>query len=133
MASWQQIRQYISESFTVNKDLGESILLQFNVEGQRSQLVMVSHHQLMDGAEDWLVIESPIGPLARVDLQRALVQTDGMTCGGLGVLTGQPDLLAVRHAVPLENLDLNEFQRPLGLVTVMADTFEAAFIGGDQF
>ena len=51
-------------------------------------------------------------------------------CGGIAAMG---DLVTVRHSVPLLNLDINEFERPLGLVTGTADRLEQQFQGGDQF
>jgi hypothetical protein len=35
--------------------------------------------------------------------------------------------------VPLANLDINEFERPLHLITVAADQLEKDLVGGDAF
>jgi hypothetical protein len=41
--------------------------------------------------------------------------------------------LIYRHAVPLANLDVNEFERPLELVTLAADRLEHSISGGDVY
>jgi hypothetical protein len=51
-------------------------------------------------------------------------------CGGIGA-TGE--LVTVRHAAPLVNMDINELERPLLLVTTTADRLERQFQGGDIF
>lgn len=51
-------------------------------------------------------------------------------CGGLAIVN---DFLMVRHTVPLLNLNLNEFERPLLLVTTTADDLEQELVGGDRF
>ncbi len=42
-------------------------------------------------------------------------------------------LLTIRHSVPLLNLNINEFERPLALVTTTADRFERELTGGDRY
>ena len=43
------------------------------------------------------------------------------------------DLVTFRHSLPLANLNINEFESPLALVTTTADRLEQAFTGGDRF
>jgi hypothetical protein len=134
MASWQQLKQYIYEKYTVSQDIEVGVKLEFAGENGRSQLVFVTHQQLMDGNEDWVVVESPVGRIDQVDLPLALSQAGKLVCGGLGVAFVDPELLVLRHAVPLENLDVNEFERPFHLLMGTADEFELHLTGGrDQF
>lgn len=51
-------------------------------------------------------------------------------CGGIGTAG---ELVTVRHAAPLLNLDINELERPLLLVMTTADRLERQFQGGDTF
>ena len=53
-----------------------------------------------------------------------------MVCGGVAVIN---DVVIFRHSVPLANLDVNEFERPLHLVTMAADYLETQVTGLDQF
>jgi len=43
------------------------------------------------------------------------------------------NLVTFRHSVPLLNLNINEFESPLALVTETADLLESTFTGGDRF
>jgi hypothetical protein len=134
MASWQQLKQHIYQNYVISQDIEVGLQLEFDSGSGRTQLVFVTHQRLMDGTEDWITIESPVGKLAEVDLQRALVETGKLVCGGLGAAFGDSEILALRHAVPLENLDVNEFERPFQLVVGTADDLEMMLTGGrDRF
>jgi hypothetical protein len=65
-----------------------------------------------------------------VNLRAAVEATEKIVCGGIGSLG---ELVTVRHSVPLLNLDINEFERPLHPVTTTADRLEQQLQGGDQF
>ena len=41
--------------------------------------------------------------------------------------------VVLRHSLPLENLDINEFVDPLALVAGVADELEEKFTGGDGY
>ena len=43
------------------------------------------------------------------------------------------NLVTFRHSLPLENLNINEIESPLALVTTTADQLERALTGGDRF
>ena len=47
-------------------------------------------------------------------------------------MTHEPRLVGLRHAVPLANLDLNEFNHPLSIVTGSADELEEMLTGRDE-
>lgn len=130
MATWPDLKQYILANYKIAQDIGNGLKLQFGLEGGRSQLVFVTHYSLMDGREDWAVIDSPIGELGKVNLTQAVVAAGDMVCGGVSVLR---ELVTLTHAVPLANLDLNEFERPFSLLITSADRLESILTGRDDF
>jgi hypothetical protein len=130
MASWTELTDYVRANYKIADEQPDLVKMIFNTGGLRSQIVLLAHQVLRDGSEEWVLIESPVGPVAKIDLQSALRQVGQMVCGGAGMVG---DLLTIRHAVPLVNLDINEFERPLHLVTVTADRLEKELIGGDEF
>ena len=75
-------------------------------------------------AQELTVLEAMAAPLnardgySSPDLQRALEKVGGVVCGGAAIAS---EHLLIRHAVPLANLNINEFERPLVLVTTTAD------------
>ena len=105
-----------------------SIHVEFDDE--RSQVIWLSH-EVLDGKEDWVQIASPCGLAAKVDLAALLKEVGHTTVVGGVAIMGEHVVL--RHALPLENLDINEFVDPLTLLAGTVDTLEEQFSGGDAF
>jgi len=126
MATWPELTDYVRSHYKVADEQPQLIKMIFNTEGLRSQVVLLARQSLMQGTEDWVLIESPIGEVSNMDLRLALEKIGQVVCGGAGLVT-------IRHVVPLANLDINEFERPLGLVTTTADRLEKELVGGDEF
>jgi hypothetical protein len=141
MATWNALKAHIHQHWPGGEDTGDRIKLVLGMVDRqpRTQIVFVSH-QRADDSGDWAIIESPIGLLeqspsgayAGIDLMRAAREVGSMLCGGLGCLTHEPRLVALRHAVPLANLDLDEFNHPLFIVTGSADELEEMLTGSDE-
>ena len=130
MASWEDVVGYVKDTYEVEELRDGSITLAFDVGDGRLQNAVVSSVASVDG-DEWLIIESAIGELADINLRSALARISGLLCGGLAMVTDT--LVGLRHAVPIENLDVNEFERPLALVTLSADHLEALLDGRDRF
>jgi hypothetical protein len=130
MATWQDLTNYVRANYKVAEEGAGSMKLIFETGDLRSQVVMLWRVTLDDGAEEWVQIESPFAELGKVDLTRALYEVGQIVCGGLAIVG---DVLTIRHAAPLANLNINEFERPLGLVTNTADRLEHQLSGGDQY
>lgn len=130
MASWKELRDHVAANYKIADERDRMIRLLFDAGNNRSQVVFLWHHALRDGTEDWVQIESPIGDLANVPFIPLMREVDKTLCGGIGA-TG--DIVTYRHSVPLENLDLNEFERPLMLVVMTADRLEHKLVGADRF
>jgi len=130
MADWGDLVSYVRANYKVAEEKDRMIKLLFGVGEGRSQVVLLWHHTLMGGAEDWVQIESPIGKIEEVSLVPLMREVAETVCGGIGA-TG--DFVTYRHSVPLMNLDVNEFERPLQLVVTTADRLENKLVGGDRF
>ena len=131
VATWQDVKDYITSNYEISQDIGRGLKLEFRYAGGRSQMVFVTHFVLENGREDWVIVESPFGEFGKVDLGKALNAVADMVCGGMGLMMGR--YVTLRDAVPLENLDVNELERPLHLVMSSADELEAALTGRDEF
>jgi hypothetical protein len=131
VATWSDVCSYVRSNYSVAEEEEDWVKMIFDVGDLRSQVVFLQRHALLDGSEEWLVIESPFGELGNVDLPRVLSEVGSTVVGGVAMVGGH--VLTVRHAVPLENLNINEFERPLALVTTTADRLERTFVGGDEF
>lgn len=130
MASWSELVSYVRSNYKVADEAPNGIKMIFNTGGLRSQVVFLWRQVLMNGSEEWVQIESPFGGVGSMDLRRALEAVGGKVCGGAAV---DGDLVLLRHSVPLANLDINEFERPLALVTTTADELEKTLVGGDAY
>lgn len=130
MATWEEVQQHIARNYRFEHLSPTSLKMVFQIDEERTQAVVVSLETLMDGAEEWAEISSAVGPLDDVNLKATLREVGGLVCGGLAA---DGNLLVFRHVVPLENLDVNEFERPLRLVVLSADKLEREFGGGDTF
>jgi hypothetical protein len=130
MASWRDFVAFVKSSYDVAQEQPGMVQLLFDLDDGRSQAVYLWRRQLMKGAEEWLVIESPFAEIGSVDMEKALQEAGNLVCGGV-VVVGR--FLTYRHAVPLANLDTNEFKRPLQLVTLAADRLESRLAGSDSY
>jgi hypothetical protein len=104
--------------------------LVFEIGDMRTQVVFLWRQLLLDGTEEWLQIESPVGRVDSMNLRAVLDEVGAMAFGGAAIMDG---VLFIRQAMPLSNLGINEFERPLRLVTSSADALERKFVGGDEF
>jgi len=130
MATWENLAAYVRSNYKIADEQPKVIKLVFETGNLRSQTVLLWRMVLAGGAEEWVQIESAFGKLGAVDLHRALEMVSNMVCGGLGLVG---ELVTFRHAVPLLNLNINEFERPLALVTSTADELERELTGGDEY
>lgn len=127
MTTWADLKRYIEANYKVQQSAENLIRMSFSLPDLRSQTVFVWRLSLMDGDEAWVQLESPVGKSGEVDLATALEATKDLVCGGLA-LAGE--FVVVRHAAPIANLDPNEFDRPLELVTRAADALERTLNDG---
>jgi hypothetical protein len=130
MATWRDFIAYVKSNYDVTYEEPGMLQLVFATTEGRSQTVQLSRRRLLNGSEEWLVIDSPFAEAEDVKVERALEAAGHMTCGGIVSVDGT---LYYRHAVPLVNLDSNEFKRPLRLVTMSADHLEQRLLGEDNY
>lgn len=131
MANWADLVNYVRANYKIDKEEPGMLKLVFATSDNRSQVVFLWRHTLMNGSEEWLLIESPFAPLHSTPLDRVLSEIGEMVCGGAAAVG---DHLTFRHAVPLAGMDANEFERPLLLVTSSADKLEKLFtLGQDSY
>jgi len=129
VASWDQVKSYIGANYTIASDDGNLIKLVFELEGGRTQMVLVTYNATHAGIE-FAMISSPIAEVGTVDLVPLLREASERVVGGV---VAYGNNLMLRHAVPLADLDASDFDTPLQLVTAAADSIEAKFLGTDEF
>ncbi len=130
MATWSDLIGYVRSNYKVADEQAGMVKMVFETDNLRSQIVWLWRQALMDGNEEWLQIESPFAEVGSVNLQTALEEVGRTVCGGAAIAG---NFLTIRHAVPLANLNINEFERPLILVTTTADYIEQKLTGGDKY
>jgi hypothetical protein len=85
----------------------------------------------LDRKYEWVQILTPIGLAKDVDLHALLTAIGHTTIACGAAIMGEHVVL--RHSLPLENLDINEFVDPLTLIAGAADNLESEFFGGDDY
>ncbi|MET0134810.1 MAG: hypothetical protein ABW215_14605 [Kibdelosporangium sp.] len=132
MATWEDLATYIRTEYDVLSEQPGEIRLEytFDEESERTQVMIVVREEL-DRKYEWVQIATPIGLARDVDLH-ALLSAIGHTTIACGAAI-MGDHVVVRHAFPLENLDINEFTDPLALIAGAADELESEFFGGDHY
>lgn len=130
MANWRQVKSYLNNNYRIKQDEGDFVVMVFDTGNSRSQVVFLSVERLRDGTEEWLTILSSVGKVSEINLVQALTLIENMVVGGL---TQLGDMLMVKHTLPLLNVDDNEIDRPLALVTKTADDLEHRLVGGDAY
>ncbi|HEX5403826.1 MAG TPA: hypothetical protein VFX16_16180 [Pseudonocardiaceae bacterium] len=130
MATWGDLVTFVRTEYRVSRVEQDEIRVEVEFEDERRQAVVI-YREVLDQKEEWVQIASPCGKAAEVNLLAMLTEI-GQTavCGGL-VIMGEH--VAVRHSLPLANLDINEFVDPLALVAGVADELEEKFTGGDGY
>jgi hypothetical protein len=129
MASWNDLVEYVKRNYKVSDEQPDMLKLLFETGNMRSQVVLLWHMSLSNN-EEWVQIESPFAEIGSVDLAAALAKVGNTVCGGMAQYG---NFVTFRHSLPLENLNINEFESPLGLVTNTADGLEKELVGGDRF
>jgi hypothetical protein len=130
-SGWGQLRQHVKSRFTVADEGDDFIAVVFGIDnGRRSQLASVNRVTLMDGAEEWAIIQSPVGRLADADTTVAVRAVEGLIVGGLA---RGLDMVMVRHAMLLTDFDEAEFDDVIVQVALVADGLEERLLGRDEF
>jgi hypothetical protein len=130
VTTWESVKSFLKNEYKIAEEKENSLALIFETGNLRSQIVFIYHMSLKDGTEHWVQIESAIGKIADLDLPALLAAVGDTVVGGLGTVG---EVVTIRHAAPLANLDSNELLRPLTIITATADRLEREFSGGDAF
>ncbi|GLZ51684.1 hypothetical protein [Actinomycetospora sp. NBRC 106378] len=120
MATWTDVRNYLHGNYRVDTDNGDFVKMLFHFQDGRSQFIYVRYAENNGGA-GFATVESPIGELRKVDLVVLLREVEKLVCGGLSLVGG---MVTLRHAVPLEDMSVEEFEYPLHAIAGSADELE---------
>ncbi|ONI86488.1 hypothetical protein ALI144C_11325 [Actinosynnema sp. ALI-1.44] len=132
MATWDELAAYVRTEYDVISDEPGEIRLEytFDEESDRTQVMIVVREEL-DRKYEWVQIATPLGLAKDCDLHRLLETIGHTTVSGGAAIMGEH--IVIRHSLPLENLDINEFTDPLALIAGAADELESEFFGGDYY
>lgn len=130
MATWADLVTFVRSEYRVTKVDTDEVRLLLEFEDERRQMVILAR-EVLDKREEWVQIASPCGKADEVDLRQLLAELGETSVVGGAVIMG--DYVVLRHALPLENLDINEFVDPLALIAGTADQIEERYVGGDGY
>lgn len=130
MTTWDALVDFIRGEYKIIEEETDEIRLLVEYADERSQMIHVCR-EILDKREEWVQIASVCGRVEAVDLRRLLEELGqtSIVCG----LVIMGEHVVLRHALPLENLDINEFIDPLTFVADTADQLEELFFGGDGY
>jgi hypothetical protein len=130
VATWGDLVAFVRSEFHVTRVEPDEIRIQLEFDDERRQQVIVQR-EVLDKREEWVQIASPCGKAAEVNLFALLTELGNAAVVGGAVIMG--DYVVIRHSLPLENLDINEFVDPMTLLAGTADELEEMFTGGDGY
>ncbi|GGM33603.1 hypothetical protein GCM10012275_01260 [Longimycelium tulufanense] len=130
MTTWNDLVGFARSAYKVLEERPDEVRLLYEFDDDRSQTVLLGR-EVLDGQHEWVQIASPCGEVAYVDL-KALLEEVGHNTVAAGVAI-MGDYVVLRHSLPLENMDPNEFIQPLALLAATADELEEQFSGGDDY
>lgn len=135
VATWRDLATFIRQEYRVVRDEPDEIRIRLvfgadeDTEG-RAQVVVIAH-EIFDKKEDWVQIATPFARVDEVDLRAVLEEIGDTIVVGAAVIMGEH--IALRHSLPLINLDINEFVDPLELVAGSAELLEQQLTGRDDY
>ncbi|WP_158884534.1 hypothetical protein [Amycolatopsis anabasis] len=134
MASWHDLVQYVKSTYRVLREEPDELRIEYSFrqygDDDRTQVIVLAH-EVLDKKHDWVQIASPCGLASQINLRSFLEEIGHTTIAGGAAIMGEH--VVIRHSLPLENVDFNEFNDPLDLVACTADQLEEQFVGGDDY
>lgn len=128
MASWDDLMSYVRMRYEIMRQADGELWFNLPTTGDRTQLVVVRR---VAGEDDhpWAEISSPVAKATDIDLVRMLELAGEAVAGGAVVADG---IVMFRHSIPLDDTELNGFERPFRLVVTVADRLEHELTGTDR-
>jgi hypothetical protein len=130
VATWGDLVAFVRSEFRVTRVEPGEIRIELEFDDERRQAVIVQR-EVLDKREEWVQIASPCGKAAEVNLLGLLTELGNAAVVGGAVVMGE--YVVIRHSLPLENLQINEFVDPMTLLAGTADELEEMFTGGDGY
>jgi hypothetical protein len=130
MADWNALHRYIKSEYKIAKDDLNSVKLIFNLDNDRTQMVVVEKGGEV-GDSEWAIISTAVCDENQINPKDALIKSSQMVVGGLALVEGGPVIF--RHSIRLAELDPGEFEEPLRVAAVFGDELEQELSGADSY
>lgn len=134
MATYQEFEAYVRSKYPVKKKTKETsegfMCLEIPLPNDRSHLVFVHPGSKMKNGAEIADIVGMLGELSGSKLEKVLEAAFQLPLGGLVKIN---DVIALRHSIPLTDVDESEIAMALLLTAMSADVLEAKFVGGDKY
>jgi hypothetical protein len=121
MATWAEVKKYVTSKYSVNNASDDLIQMTFNGENGRSQIVFVG------GGDTVMFIKSPFAKIGEVQPGKIFDNA------GIFGVTVVGDLYCLTHTMLTGTLDALELDVPLALLVTEADELEKTLGLGDKF
>ena len=134
MATYQEFEAYVRSKYPVKKNTKETsegfMCLEIPLPNDRSHLVFVQPGSEIKKGGEIADIVGMLGKLSGSKLEKVLGAAFHVPLGGLVKIN---DVIALRHSIPLTDVDESEIAMALLLTAMSADVLEAKFVGGDKY
>lgn len=132
MPTWGEVQNYVRSKYKLAQDHDEHFSMDWAYDNGRLQRINVRRFTAFN--EEWIEWTSAACKKGEMHPEVALRKNGNFAVGAL-FLGGPPgdELYIFRYSVPLDTMDLEEFELPLHVVASTADQIEAEFSAGDQF
>lgn len=130
MATWNDLRNYITSNYKIESDDGSIIRLNFNLPDGRSQYVLVGDTgQVADS--HWASVETAIAEVGQIDPRNLLLRNGDLRVGNIGVY--ENGVVIYQYSVRLNDLDASEIDEAIKLVVLVGDDIEHQLTGADTY
>jgi hypothetical protein len=109
VADWEALHRYIKANYKISEDNIDAVTLLFDVDGSRSQVIVVNRAGEVNGSE-WAVISTAVCEEGDASPREALLKSADMIVGGLAL-----------------------FEEPLKIAIHFGDLLERELTGADKY
>ncbi len=127
MASWRKVKSIIEETFDIEDD-GDSVKIQFSFNDGRVHQVFVTLAG-NDQIGEWAHVSAPIGEIDDIDVEEAIKLSSDLL---VGAVSCQGDIVILRHAVRMEDLQDDDILMAINAVVGSADQMEKELTDGED-
>ncbi|GHU61823.1 hypothetical protein AGMMS49983_02220 [Clostridia bacterium] len=127
---WDEVKNYIKNTYKYDEDANGLISLAFNLPGGRSQRAVIGFAKSQNGKE-WIKFTSAIGDVPASLLPKVLLYAFQYNGGAIAALA--EDLYVVTNSCLLSSFSTEEFETILETTLFLADGIEKDILGQDKY